>query len=130
MQLVENEFYLMNLSDEPQLFDFSKTLEILAKDKEISMGIAHPAMSLPYHYKNSNLMEERQKFIAELFKEFKEKGKDNALFYEKVYPYFNNNSYCEINDEFLEFINKEARKHSIIPSGSLDNHGKNLFLTE
>ena len=43
---------------------------------------------------------------------------------------FNNNSYCEINDEFLEFINKEARKHSIIPSGSLDNHGKNLFLTE
>ncbi len=121
----------LKVKETDQIFEFTQTINQLSKDNQIAMGIAHPAMSVKEHYKTpSPNLKDRENFIAKLFSDFKTNGKTNALFFEDSYPYFNNGQYLDIDDSFLEFIRKEALSKGLSPTGSLDNHGKNLFYTE
>ena len=127
---ITKEFNDLNISAESVIPRFDDAVSQLAKDKSISLGIAHPAFVKSYDFGAGKWIDFEYRAIIEVFKKFKANGGENALFYEKNYPYFRGDDYVAISDEFLEHINKEAKKQGLIPSGSLDNHGENIFKTE
>ncbi|MDD3594664.1 MAG: hypothetical protein PHX18_08575 [Candidatus Gastranaerophilales bacterium] len=132
LQSVENQVYQTGIKDSSLIFEFGKILEILKHDNDIIPAIAHPALRHKYDYTKEPTDSLIKETIENLFKFFKENAGDKTLFYEKNYPYFQGGAgnYVKVEDDLLDFIDKAAKRHSLLPSGSLDTHGKNIFLTE
>jgi hypothetical protein len=128
---ISNFVYGIGLKETDQIFEFGDTVARIAKNQQGIMGVAHPGMIVKWHYKKTPpSLDTRKEFIRKLFAEFKHNGGDKAVFYEGNYPYFNDGQYLDVDDSFLSFINDEGTNHDLLETGSLDNHGNNLFFTE
>lgn len=107
---------------QPAYSDFEDVIKLVRKQESGYMTIAHPACTnigerLKYP-ENSN------RAMSDIFRNFKEKGKDKALGVEIYYPYFGNLAKSE---EWLNSMKRYTDENKLIPTGGLDSHGKNIF---
>ena len=109
---------------EPAYVDLDEATELIRNQKYGYAGIAHPGIRL---VDTRNYPIDKDKCTAaifDIFKSFKEKGQDRALFVEGHYPYFGP---IGANEKWLNSIKMSAQTLDLYSSGGLDTHGKSIF---
>ena len=101
--------------------EFRNVLDYMSKRSIVV--IAHPARYL------DSIVNEKENYISDLFKNYKSLNKGNVLFTEGYYQ--SNHLILKPFDQkakaFLNYINKEAKECGIIRTGSTDVHGYSIF---
>lgn len=92
---------------------FEETVEFVTTLDSGVMSIAHPARTKAY----------TAEFYTYLFKNFKEHGKDKAMFYEGGYQSYEGRYALE----WKSIIERTAAQFNLSQTGGLDSHGKNII---
>ncbi|MDD3150248.1 MAG: hypothetical protein PHV68_05375 [Candidatus Gastranaerophilales bacterium] len=102
--------------------DMDDAIKFMKNQKYGYMGIAHPGL-INVGEKLSN-PSESYSAIKDMFKIFKQKGEDKALFSENHYHYYGN---IYSSKDWMASIKKYSENNSLLNSGGLDSHGKSIF---
>lgn len=107
----------------PAFIDMDEGINLIKNSKYGYIGIAHPGLTdigdaLEYPFESMQAM-------SDIFKKFKAKGGDRALFAEVHYHYYGN--MANDKESWLDPIANYTQKAGLYQSGGLDSHGKSIF---
>lgn len=103
-----------SIGNMPEAFSsFEETVSFVESLDSGVMSIAHPARTKAY----------TAEFYTYLFKNFKEFGKDKALFYEGCYQSYEGSYFIN----WCPIIDDAAKNFNLTKTGGLDSHGKNII---
>ena len=107
-----------SLTTMPEAFDeFESTLALLSSKCFGVFSIAHPARTV---VKDADT--DLYSLFENMFETFKKFAGEKALYYEGYYQSYSGQKYLE----YLEPINKAAKKFGLTPVGGLDSHGESI----
>lgn len=103
--------------------DMEDAINLIKESDYGYIGIAHPGLTKPEYFLEDS--SQRLQAMSDLFKFFKEKGGEKALFVEIHYPYFG--ALAENPQHWLVRLRYYAKECGFLFSGGLDSHGKSIF---
>lgn len=102
---------------------FEEAVKFMKTQENCQMGIAHPGVAFPFT--NFKTHDDTKKFYDMLYRDFKEYGKEKALYAEDLYA-----SYYGDMQKLSEELSLISSKYDLKKIGGLDTHIKDIFASK